>query len=114
MSENDRPGKVVFVIITDGEENSSVEYRKDQIKSMIQHQTDIYKWHFVFLGANQDAIQEGASIGIHAAASMNYAPKGKNVQAVYAAAASNLTMLRSGITTTMDWSEEDRAKAIEK
>ena len=63
MNEADRPGLVIFVIITDGEENSSKEFKKAQIKAMIQHQTAVYGWQFTFLGANQDAFAEGGGIG---------------------------------------------------
>ncbi len=50
MPENDRPGLVVFVIVTDGQENSSKEYKKPQIKQLIEMQRYIYKWQFTFLG----------------------------------------------------------------
>src|SRR5262249_34920935 len=55
MKEADRPGLVVFVILTDGQENSSREFQLAKIKEMVQHQQDVYKWQFTYLGANQDA-----------------------------------------------------------
>lgn len=55
MKEEDRPGKVLFVIITDGWENSSKEFTSDQIKEMVKEQEDKYDWDFVFMGANIDA-----------------------------------------------------------
>jgi hypothetical protein len=64
MPEANRPGKVLFVVMTDGEENSSREYSHLAIKTMIQHQQEKYGWTFVYLGANQDAIQVAASYGI--------------------------------------------------
>lgn len=72
MKEEDRPGKVIFVIMTDGEENSSREYSREKINEMIKHQTEAYQWDFIFIGANQDAIQAGGSLGIRAGNSMNY------------------------------------------
>ena len=68
MPEEDRPGLVVFVVMTDGLENSSKEFDKAQIKKMIQHQQDEFNWHFTFLGANQDAFAEAGAMGIDAAA----------------------------------------------
>ena len=56
MKEQDRPGLVIFVVMTDGLENSSKEFSKDLIKEMIKRQQEKYNWHFTFLGANQDAI----------------------------------------------------------
>lgn len=63
MDEKDRPGLVVFVITTDGEENSSHEYNLEQVKNMITEQQDKYNWQFTFLGAGIDAFGAGGSMG---------------------------------------------------
>ena len=62
--ESERPGKVIFIITTDGLENSSSEFTYFKIKEMINHQTEKYSWEFVFLGANIDVIEEGDKLGI--------------------------------------------------
>jgi len=72
MNENDRPDRVLFVIITDGQENSSKEFKTAQIKEMIQRQTNQYGWIFTYLGANQDAWGVGDSIGINKSHVLNY------------------------------------------
>jgi hypothetical protein len=64
MNEADRPSLVVFVIVTDGEENSSREFTREKIREMIEHQQKVYNWQFTFLAANQDAFAAGASMGI--------------------------------------------------
>ena len=64
MPEDERPGQVVVIIATDGQENSSREYSRAEIREMIGHQQDRYGWKFTYLGANQDAFAEAASIGI--------------------------------------------------
>jgi len=58
--EHDRPAKIIFVILTDGQEN----YSLTKINDMIKHQQEKYSWQFVFLGADQNAFQ-GQSIGVH-------------------------------------------------
>ena len=58
--------KVLFVIITDGEENSSRKYSTAQIKERIEHQKEKYGWEFVFFGANMDAVMEASKLGIGA------------------------------------------------
>ena len=73
MDEGDRPGLVVFVVMTDGLENSSKEFSKATIKEMIQRQQRQYNWHFTFLGANQDAFAEAGGMGIYAAGVANCA-----------------------------------------
>jgi hypothetical protein len=61
------------VIITDGEDNASGrEYSKAHVKSLISEQNAKYSWEFVYIGANQDAIQEGSSYGIAAGSSMSF------------------------------------------
>ena len=65
-AEEYRTEKVLFVIITDGEENSSRKYSAEQIKECIEHQKEKYGWEFVFFGANMDAVMEAAKLGIPA------------------------------------------------
>lgn len=62
--ESERPEYVIFVVITDGAENASQKTTLPQLSKMINHQTDVYKWKFVFLGANIDAFATGASMGM--------------------------------------------------
>ena len=57
--------KVIFVIITDGLENSSQKFSKSEIVESIGHTSEKHDWKFIYLGANQDAIQEGTSLGIY-------------------------------------------------
>lgn len=61
-----RAEKVLFVIITDGEENASCEYSADKIRNLIEQQKKEYGWEFIFLGANVDAVQTAKSFGIDA------------------------------------------------
>ena len=67
-----KANKVLFVIITDGQENSSREYSLEQIKKRIETLKDEEAWEFVFLGANIDAVQTAASYGISADRASDY------------------------------------------
>lgn len=64
--------QVVFMIITDGQENASKEYSRKNIFNMIRKGEERYKWQFVFLGANQDAIEEASHLGIQESRSMTF------------------------------------------
>jgi hypothetical protein len=59
--------------MTDGLENASQEYTAAQIAELIKHQREAYKWEFLFLGANQDAILTGERLNILRANSVTYA-----------------------------------------
>ena len=82
-NEADRPGKVLFLIITDGEENSSREYTLDQIREKIKLQQEAYKWDFVFLGANQDAFAGASNLNIPQANAIPFADSAKGIRSVY-------------------------------
>lgn len=72
MTQRPGPDAVIFVIITDGEENSSREFNLEKVKSLIQECESEYKWKFVYLGANQDAFSEAGKMGIAASGAMTY------------------------------------------
>lgn len=72
LPENDRPGTVVVAIITDGRENCSREWTHSAIKSLVEHQTAAYSWQFLYLGADQDAIEVGISLGVNGDYSATY------------------------------------------
>lgn len=72
LPENERPGLVVVVIITDGGENASKDYTGEKVRAMVAHQQEKYSWKFVYIGANQDAFTEASKIGIAAGLSANY------------------------------------------
>lgn len=63
MPESERPGRVMFVIATDGEENSSLEFSLDTIRTMVTEQEQKYGWDFMFIGADIDAFGDGAAMG---------------------------------------------------
>lgn len=106
MNETDRPEKVLFVIMTDGFENASKEYTKNKVNEMISHQRTAYKWEFVFLGANQDAIATASDLGIAGTHAMTYAANTKGTQAAYASLSANVRNMRSG--GSAQWSASDR------
>lgn len=69
-----RAEKVLFVIITDGEENASREYSAAQVKTLIEQQKARFGWEFIFLGANIDAVQTAGRFGIDADRAADYVP----------------------------------------
>lgn len=64
MDESERPSKNLIVIITDGGENSSTEYRLKDIKDRIKEQTEKYSWDFIYLGNDLSDAKDANDIGI--------------------------------------------------
>lgn len=109
LREDERPDKVIFLIVTDGHENASITFSKDQIARMVCEQRDIYRWEFVFIGADIDAIDVAAQYGIGAATAMQY-DKG-STYSTYAIASANVMKARvSG--QSMAFSDNDRDIAM--
>ena len=110
MPEHERPGLVIVVVMTDGLENSSCEFTKSQVKSLIQHQQDVYDWQFTFLGANQDAFEEARSMGMPSSAAANYSPS--KTRETYQAAAGKVARMRmekrAGRMVKNEFTEEER------
>ena len=67
--------------MTDGMENASREWTHPRIKELIEQQTRDYGWQFLYLGADQDAIEEGAKMGFAAGKSMTYS-RGKAKESI--------------------------------
>ncbi len=63
LPEQSRPGKVVFVVYTDGEENSSQYHSGPELSARIKEQEELYKWEFVYLGAHPNAFGEAGNLG---------------------------------------------------
>lgn len=81
--EKERPGKIIFVITTDGYENSSLEFSYEKVKELIKHQQEKYNWDFIFLGANIDAATEADSIGINKNNAFSFEASAKGVERMY-------------------------------
>jgi uncharacterized protein YegL len=95
LKEEDRPEKVVFVVLTDGAENMSKEYTKQAVLELVEHQKKDYNWAFLYLGANQDAIATGQSLGVGAANSLNYSQSKLGVVNVTTTVSSKVSEYRS-------------------
>lgn len=72
--------KVLFIITTDGMENSSKEYNKSQIKELILGHNN---WEFVYIGANIDSYSEASTIGIKSNRVSNYTKSKKGIDMLF-------------------------------
>lgn len=114
MKEEDRPGLVTVMIVTDGHENSSQEFKREKIKEMIELQQGTYNWKFIFLGANQDSFLSGGALGISASGIANYDNQG--VFKAFSGTVNNVSRMRSATMDCMPvvcaYTDEERTSML--
>lgn len=71
LPEGERPERVYVVAATDGLENSSREYTNEQLRALVERQTQQYQWEFVYIGADIDAFAAAGAMGVAAAGTLN-------------------------------------------
>lgn len=114
-TEAERPSRVVMVLITDGQENASREFRKDQIEKMIKEKQEKAAWQFVFLSADLDAIGDALASGVRAASTLAHDKDSHGVGAAWASLSRSVSDYRSGNKEDVSFSDEDRSEQkIEK
>lgn len=109
MPESERPSKIVVLVITDGEENASRRFNNQQLKDRIEHQKSAYKWEFVFMGADQNAIHQAGRYGYTTANVMTFSKSPEGTSAAYLAVSSNLRSMRSGLKADMSFTADQKA-----
>lgn len=101
--EKEISNKVLFVIITDGRENSSLEFSKSQIRNMINS----HKWEFIFLGADIDSYSEAKNIGIKKSRTANYFKSAEGIQKVFTSVENAGYCLRNDVDLEdADWKSD--------
>ena len=104
----DRPGSVIIIILTDGEENASQNTTREEVVKMISHQKEKYNWNFVFLAANQDAIETGANLGIDRDASCDFHYSAQGMSNVMRTVSNAIQHTISGLTPQVQFDDNDR------
>lgn len=119
LPEDQRPGSVVVGIMTDGLENSSRELTHAQVKDVIRHQTDVYGWQFMYMGADQDAVEVGTSIGVDPGLSVTYgrgsvdaAMRGAGRKASALRAAARAGLAPDAARAAHGYTADERAEAL--
>ncbi len=70
LDESERPERVLFVVVTDGQENSSQKFTLAKVRTLVERQRSKYNWQFQFLGTGEAAWQ-GAELGMRTTRSSN-------------------------------------------
>ena len=103
--EEDRPERTLLVITTDGMENASRHYDLRRVRAMIERQKARYGWEFLFLGANIDAVDTAARLGIDADRAANFHCDARGTQLNYEAVSDAMSAMRCAAPLSADWKE---------
>ena len=113
LPEDERPGRVICLIMTDGMENSSQEWSWEAVRRLTKQQQDEWNWKIIFLGANMDAVEVGGRMGLAAGDSITYdASSYASTTGVMRSAREMVQASRAGKSAS--FSEEDRKAAMGK
>ena len=101
----DRPGRTLFVITTDGAENASRKYGPRAIKALVEREKRKYGWEFIFLGANIDAIATAAGLGIDADRAADYRADSEGTRRNFEAVGEAVSELRTSRQVSRRWKD---------
>lgn len=116
IREEDRPGNVILVVVTDGEENSSKEFTRARVNEMSMHQQERYGWKVIFIGANLDevATAEGADSCSVSVASSCSSSSSKSGEAIRVTGQNVNAYRRSGIARDLHYTDDQREELSEE
>ena len=104
--EEDRPGKTIFVITTDGLENASRRYGAEEIRRLVKRQQEESGWEFLFLGANIDAVSTAQHYGIKADRAVRFENDARGTALNYTVVSEAVCSVRAGAPLAADWKKE--------
>jgi uncharacterized protein YegL len=102
-ADEEKAEQVLFVITTDGMENSSHEYSYSKIREMIEYQKKHYKWEFIFLGANMDAISTAERFGIDKDRATTFKADREGVSLNYDVISETISHVRASHNIDKNW-----------
>ena len=101
LKKTDYPGKVMFVVITDGKENKSKEFTHAQVMKKVE-QCKKDGWEFIFLGCEEDQIKQGNTLKIDV--NVKYDKNAHGVHAMYNSLNTTASTYRK--TGDLKWTED--------
>ena len=107
MNEDERPEKVMLIVITDGAENSSTEFSFKDVQEKIEHQQSKYNWKIIFLGSELKTVDTAKSMGIAGMNTLNYKNNHDGLRSMYHSLSKGVTKLNAA--DVFDMSDEGYA-----
>lgn len=117
LAEADKPSTVIVAIMTDGMENSSREWRGPDIKALVEQQTNDSGWEFLYMGADQDAVEVGKGLGVKDGQAITYA-RGRSREAMLAVSGNirdyRSARLHDSAASMPAFTSEQRARVVDE
>jgi len=106
---SERPDDVVIIIMTDGEENSSKEWKLDRIQDLLKEAEEQDGWDVLYVGAGREAFNGGRSLGLQSASVLCVSTSGDGQQHAYGSVSRGISRKRrSAGRTKSAFTSEDR------
>ncbi len=103
--------RVIVLIMTDGMENASREYKKATVKAMIDQATKEYHWNFIFMGANIDSVAEAEALGIASGYAVDYSADSAGVKESFNRMDEAVSEVREKGTVSENWKKNGGKEA---
>ncbi|MBR2524401.1 MAG: VWA domain-containing protein [Clostridiales bacterium] len=106
IRDEDVPEHTIFIITTDGMENSSRRYSASKVKQMIERQKEKHGWEFLFLGANIDAVETAGNLGISEDRAVEFVSDSRGHVLNYEAMCGAVSTVRHNIKLNRNWKKD--------
>jgi len=107
MPEGERPGKVIFVVVTDGQENASREFDRAGVAKLIEAKK-VLGWDFVFLSADLEAFNDAGRMGVDYSSRLMFSKSKQGNDRAWASASGKIRDRRMGVAASVAFDENDR------
>jgi uncharacterized protein YegL len=114
LKKKEKPGKVIFLIMTDGQENASMEYNIKNIKQSIEKRQKENAFEFIFMGADQDAWGAANSMGVLSAINYTVNDTEKTIKAAAYFSANSRMYSSNTSLDNFNLAEEDLDRELTK
>lgn len=90
IQEHPKDKGVLFIILTDGYENYSKEFKTDAVKALIKEKEKSFGWKFLYLGADLSSFGDAQAVGIN----LHFKVDKQNMRGAYASLSSSVSSYR--------------------
>ncbi len=109
LTPADRPGKIVFVVVTDGAENASQEFTRQRVMALINAKRS-QGWQFVYLSSDPESFRDSERMGVNSDARLLFSKRDGRTRAAFDSASEKISDYRKGLKKDVSFDDQDRSK----